>query len=53
VRRAGYSGPSQYFNSILETNVIAIREVVDEVRLASEQELPYAIRILLLDEWSQ
>jgi threonine dehydratase len=34
----------------LETNVIAIRELVDEVRLVSEQELLDAIRILLLDE---
>src|SRR6266566_9622298 len=33
----------------LETNVIAIRELVDEVRLVSEQELLDAIRILLLD----
>jgi threonine dehydratase len=34
----------------LEANVIAIRELVDEVRLISEQELLDAIRILLLDE---
>jgi threonine dehydratase len=34
----------------LETNVIAIRELVDEVRLVSESELLDAIRILLLDE---
>ena len=34
----------------LEANVIAIRELVDEVRLVSEQELLDAIRILLLDE---
>src|SRR5207302_4006897 len=34
----------------LETNVIAIRELVDEVRLVSGQELLDAIRILLLDE---
>jgi threonine dehydratase len=34
----------------LETNVIAIRELVDEVRLVSEQELLDAIRILLLDQ---
>jgi threonine dehydratase len=34
----------------LETNVIAIRELVDDVRLVSEQELLDAIRILLLDE---
>jgi threonine dehydratase len=34
----------------LEANVIAIREVVDEVRLVSESELLDAIRILLLDE---
>jgi threonine dehydratase len=34
----------------LETNVSAIRELVDEVRLVSEQELLDAIRILLLDE---
>src|SRR5439155_1590332 len=34
----------------LVTNVIAIRELVDEVRLVSEQELLDAIRILLLDE---
>src|SRR5205823_4312738 len=33
----------------LETNVVAIRELVDEVRLVSEQELLDAIRILLLD----
>src|SRR6266480_2030815 len=34
----------------LEANVIAIRELVNEVRLVSEQELLDAIRILLLDE---
>jgi threonine dehydratase len=34
----------------LEANVIAIRELVDEVRLVSESELLNAIRILLLDE---
>jgi len=34
----------------LEANVIAIRELVDEVRLVSEQELLETIRILLLDE---
>jgi threonine dehydratase len=34
----------------LEPNVIAIRELVDEVRLVSEQELLCAIRILLVDE---
>jgi threonine dehydratase len=34
----------------LEANVIAIRELVDEVRLVSERELLDAIRILLLDE---
>ena len=34
----------------LETNVIAIRELVDEVRLVSESELLDTIRILLLDE---
>jgi threonine dehydratase len=34
----------------LEPNVIAIRALVDEVRLVSEQELLDAIRILLLDE---
>src|SRR5262249_17500713 len=34
----------------LEANVIAIRELVDEVRLVSEQELLNAIRVLLLDE---
>jgi len=34
----------------LEANVIAIRELVDEVRLVSESELLDAIRILLLDE---
>ena len=34
----------------LEANVIAIRELVDEVRLVSEQELLDAIRILLLEE---
>jgi threonine dehydratase len=34
----------------LEANVIAIRELVDEVRLVSEVELLDAIRILLLDE---
>jgi threonine dehydratase len=34
----------------LEANVIAIRELVDEVRLVSESELIDAIRILLLDE---
>ena len=34
----------------LDANVIAIRELVDEVRLVSEQELLDAIRILLLDE---
>ena len=33
-----------------ETNVIAIRELVDEVRLVSESELFDAIRILMLDE---
>jgi threonine dehydratase len=33
-----------------EANVIAIRELVDEVRLVSERELLEAIRILLLDE---
>src|SRR5438046_10334503 len=32
----------------LETNVIAIRELVDEVRLVSEQELLDAIRILIV-----
>jgi threonine dehydratase len=34
----------------LQANVIAIRELVDEVRLVSEQEMLDAIRILLLDE---
>ena len=34
----------------LEANVIAIRELVDEVRLVSEREMLEAIRILLLDE---
>src|SRR5262252_5187530 len=34
----------------LEANVIAIRELVDEVRLVAESELLDAIRILLLDE---
>ena len=34
----------------LEANVIAIRELVDEVRLVSEREMLDAIRILLLDE---
>jgi threonine dehydratase len=34
----------------VEANVIAIRELVDEVRLVSESELLDAIRILLLDE---
>jgi threonine dehydratase len=34
----------------LEANVIAIRELVDEVRLVSESELFDAIRILLFDE---
>jgi threonine dehydratase len=34
----------------LEANVMAIRELVDEVRLVSEQELLDAIRILMLDE---
>jgi threonine dehydratase len=34
----------------LEANVIAIRELVDEVRLVSERELLDAIRVLLLDE---
>ncbi len=34
----------------LGANVIAIRELVDEVRLVSERELLAAIRILLLDE---
>src|SRR5262252_10603188 len=34
----------------LEANVIAIRELVDEVRLVLESELLEAIRILLLDE---
>jgi threonine dehydratase len=34
----------------LESNVTAIRELVDEVRLVSERELLDAIRILLLDE---
>ncbi len=34
----------------LEANVVAIRELVDEVRLVSEQELLDAIRVLLLDE---
>src|SRR4029077_1875326 len=34
----------------LEANVIAIRELVDEVRLVSESELLEAIRILLLGE---
>ena len=34
----------------LESNVTAIRELVDEVRLVSESELLDAIRILLLDE---
>jgi len=34
----------------IEANVIAIRELVDEVRLVSERELLDAIRILLLDE---
>jgi threonine dehydratase len=34
----------------IEANVIAIREVVDEVRSVSESELLDAIRILLLDE---
>lgn len=33
-----------------ETNVRAIRELVDEVRLVSEQEMLDAIRLLLLDE---
>ena len=33
-----------------EANVIAIRELVDEVRLVSERELLDAIRLLLLDE---
>ena len=35
---------------LLEANVFAIRELVDEVRLVSEQEMLDAIRILLLDE---
>jgi len=34
----------------IEANVIAIRELVDEVRLVTERELLDAIRILLLDE---
>jgi len=34
----------------IEANVIAIRELVDEVRLVSERELLEAIRILLFDE---
>jgi threonine dehydratase len=34
----------------LEANVIAIRELVDEVRLVSEQEMLDAIRVLLLEE---
>jgi threonine dehydratase len=34
----------------IEANVIAIRELVDEVRLVSEQELLDAIRVLLLEE---
>jgi len=34
----------------LEANVFAIRELVDDVRLVSEQEMLDAIRILLLDE---
>jgi len=34
----------------LQANVIAIRELVDEVRLVSESELLDAIRILLFDE---
>ncbi len=34
----------------LEANVIAIRELVDEVRLVSESELLDAIRTLLVDE---
>ena len=34
----------------LEANVIAIRDLVDEVRLVSESELLDSIRILLLDE---
>jgi threonine dehydratase len=34
----------------LEANVMAIRELVDEVRLVSESELLDAIRTLLLDE---
>jgi len=34
----------------LEANVIAIRELVDEVRLVSESEMLDAIRVLLLDE---
>src|SRR5262245_23298754 len=34
----------------LESNVTAIRELVDEVRLVSESEMLDAIRILLLDE---
>jgi threonine dehydratase len=34
----------------LEANVIAIRELVDEVRLVSESELLDAIRVLLFDE---
>jgi threonine dehydratase len=34
----------------IEANVIAIRELVDEVRLVTEGELLDAIRILLLDE---
>src|SRR4029453_2220701 len=34
----------------LEANVVAIRELVDEVRLVSEKELLDAIRVLLLDE---
>jgi threonine dehydratase len=34
----------------LEANVIAIRKLVDEVRLVTERELLEAIRILLLDE---
>ena len=34
----------------LEANVTTIRELVDDVRLVSEQEMLEAIRILLLDE---
>src|SRR5215475_8627431 len=34
----------------LEANVIAIRELVDEVRLVSESEMLDAVRVLLLDE---